>query len=126
MSEESVSKLFIDFNKMEESENLNKNGVGLGLSICKNLIENMAGSVKVESKLKQGSKFTINFKTTCIIEAEDPELFVEPNHEEQKQENARDSIKRRNGFSPQKIESDVDDKEIDFSNDSINDSEKAE
>ena len=51
MSEESVGKLFIDFNKMQESENLNKNGVGLGLSICKNLIENMAGSVKVESKL---------------------------------------------------------------------------
>ena len=47
MSEESVGKLFIDFNKMEENAQYNKNGVGLGLSICKKLIEHMAGSVTV-------------------------------------------------------------------------------
>ena len=35
MSEESVSKLFIDFNTIEENANHNRNGVGLGLSICK-------------------------------------------------------------------------------------------
>lgn len=39
MSPQSLSKLFIDFNKMEEGESMNINGVGLGLSICKNLIE---------------------------------------------------------------------------------------
>jgi signal transduction histidine kinase len=35
MSKESVSKLFIDFNTIEENASLNRNGVGLGLSICK-------------------------------------------------------------------------------------------
>jgi K+-sensing histidine kinase KdpD len=35
MSEESVSKLFIDFNTIEENAYQNRNGVGLGLSICK-------------------------------------------------------------------------------------------
>jgi K+-sensing histidine kinase KdpD len=78
MSPQSLSKLFIDFNKMEEGESMNTNGVGLGLSICKNLIEHMAGSVKVESKLKAGTTFTITFKTTCIIDGDDPERFIEP------------------------------------------------
>lgn len=41
--------------------------MGLGLSICKNLIENMAGSVNVVSKLGEGTTFTISFKTTCIV-----------------------------------------------------------
>jgi two-component system sensor histidine kinase ChiS len=39
MSQESVSKLFIDFNTIEENASHNRNGVGLGLSICKQLIE---------------------------------------------------------------------------------------
>jgi K+-sensing histidine kinase KdpD len=52
---------------MEESATLNKNGVGLGLSICKNLIELMGGSVGVDSKLGEGTKFTISLKTTCIV-----------------------------------------------------------
>ena len=43
-------KVFIDFAKMEEHTSVNPHGVGLGLSICKNLIEQMAGSVKVQSK----------------------------------------------------------------------------
>ena len=68
MSQNSIDRLFIDFNKIEESIKNNKHGVGLGLSICKSLIENMAGSVKVESKLGEGTKFTISFKTTCMIE----------------------------------------------------------
>lgn len=38
MSEESVNKLFVDFNTIEDNASLNRNGVGLGLSICKQLI----------------------------------------------------------------------------------------
>jgi two-component system sensor histidine kinase/response regulator len=51
ISPENIDKLFIDFNKMEESALLNKNGVGLGLSICKSLIEQMCGKVDVKSEL---------------------------------------------------------------------------
>jgi K+-sensing histidine kinase KdpD len=67
ISPENIGRLFIDFSKMEESELLNKNGVGLGLSICKTLIENMAGSVNVQSKVGEGTTFTIRFKTTCVV-----------------------------------------------------------
>ena len=71
MSELSVKNLFIDFNKMEDGADLNRNGVGLGLSICKNLIEQMVGHVTVESKLGEGTTFTINFKTICNCDGEE-------------------------------------------------------
>ena len=43
ISEEDVKKLFLDFTKIDENREQNKHGVGLGLSICKNLIEWMGG-----------------------------------------------------------------------------------
>jgi K+-sensing histidine kinase KdpD len=49
MSEESLGKLFLDFTKLEEHSSMNTNGVGLGLSICKSLIDQMGGNVHVES-----------------------------------------------------------------------------
>jgi len=67
MSPESASKIFIDFAKMEEHASVNDQGVGLGLSICKTLIEQMAGSVKVESQQGVGTTFAIKFRTTCKI-----------------------------------------------------------
>ena len=73
MSTESKSKLFIDFNTIEENASLNRNGVGLGLSICKQLIEQMAGSVRVETKLGEGTEFIISLRTTCKI----PKDFIE-------------------------------------------------
>lgn len=38
---------------------MNKDGCGLGLSISKNLTEALGGSIHVESKVDEGSKFTI-------------------------------------------------------------------
>ena len=67
MSQENLAKLFIDFNRLEENADLNRNGVGLGLSICKLLIERMAGSVHVESELNEGTTFRISLRTTCKI-----------------------------------------------------------
>lgn len=34
-----LKNLFLNFSKIEENASKNKNGVGLGLSICKNLID---------------------------------------------------------------------------------------
>lgn len=75
MSPESKSKLFLNFNKLEENASMNKNGVGLGLSICKNLIEQMGGTVSVESELGLGTTFTINFKTSCLLEDVCPNFY---------------------------------------------------
>ena len=65
---EKIKSLFINFSKVNESHLENKSGVGLGLSICKSLIERMAGSVKVESELGHGTTFTINFRTSFKID----------------------------------------------------------
>lgn len=73
MSKDAQKRLFLDFQKMEENASLNKNGVGLGLSICKQLIETMHGEVLVESAIGRGTKFTIAFKTTCIVNEKDEE-----------------------------------------------------
>ena len=67
MSQEGVNKLFIDFNKLDENSQRNKQGTGLGLSICKKIIEQMGGSVQVESKVGVGSEFIINVKTKCKV-----------------------------------------------------------
>jgi signal transduction histidine kinase len=61
ISEENRSKLFQDFAKLDEHEQLNRKGTGLGLSICKNLIHEMGGDIVVESIPNIGTKFIIKF-----------------------------------------------------------------
>jgi len=54
-----IKDLFINFSKLDVHQKQNTNGIGLGLSICKDLIEQMGGSVNVESKEGVGSKFIV-------------------------------------------------------------------
>jgi signal transduction histidine kinase len=75
MSSESVDKLFLDFTKLDENSEQNKHGVGLGLSICKNLVEWMGGKVSVESSINKGTTFEINFKTSCLLQDSLPCFF---------------------------------------------------
>lgn len=65
-----INTLFVNFNKIDEHQKRNKFGVGLGLSICKSLIEQMAGHVDVQSEVGKGTKFIINFKTVCQVSSE--------------------------------------------------------
>jgi signal transduction histidine kinase len=36
-------------------------GTGIGLSVCKDIVERHSGTISVESKLNQGTKFIIRF-----------------------------------------------------------------
>lgn len=53
------SRIFERFYRIDEARNRATGGAGLGLSIVKSLVEGMGGSVKVRSKLNEGSAFTV-------------------------------------------------------------------
>jgi two-component system sensor histidine kinase BarA len=63
IAEENLEKLFINFGKLEEHDDINATGTGLGLSICKELIHQMGGKVSIESKVGKGSTFMIDLQT---------------------------------------------------------------
>ena len=60
-----LDKLFINFGTLNNAANQNPSGRGLGLSICKNIVETMGGSVTVQSKEGEGSTFSITFRVMC-------------------------------------------------------------
>jgi signal transduction histidine kinase len=53
------ARIFERFYRVDESRSHMTGGYGLGLSIVKTFVESMGGSVSVESKLGEGSIFTI-------------------------------------------------------------------
>ncbi|KPA10734.1 response regulator receiver sensor signal transduction histidine kinase [Candidatus Magnetomorum sp. HK-1] len=58
MSSEDIAKIFKEpFTQVETSFSRSYGGLGLGLSICKSLIEMMDGKIKVESEPGKGSSF---------------------------------------------------------------------
>ena len=59
MSKEQISRLFTPFTKIKSNRELNKEGVGLGLAVSKNIAKALGGDITVVSEIGQGSKFTL-------------------------------------------------------------------
>jgi len=59
MKEEDIPKIFDKFSQIESSLNRNKGGIGLGLTITKQLVDSHLGAIWVDSKLQEGSTFNV-------------------------------------------------------------------
>ncbi|MGB7248400.1 MAG: HAMP domain-containing sensor histidine kinase [Phormidesmis sp.] len=58
-----LTKIFDPFYRVDEDRSRVTGGTGLGLSIVKTLVEGMDGTLKVQSKLGEGSVFTVSLPT---------------------------------------------------------------
>ncbi|MDD5953690.1 MAG: response regulator, partial [Firmicutes bacterium] len=93
MSEEFLSRIFEPFERFSNDSRVAKvQGTGLGMSISRNIVRMMGGDIKVESKLGEGSRFTVTlylklqetkaaryeaFVDLDVLVADDDELSLE-------------------------------------------------
>lgn len=62
ISKENVAKLFSKFYRVESDATAKIEGTGLGLFICKQIVERLEGKITVESEIGQGSTFSFSLK----------------------------------------------------------------
>lgn len=72
-------KLFVSFQQLDSKRNRNIEGTGLGLPICKHLLDLMGGSISFESEYGKGSTFYIEIPQKLI-----GEMFEIPHFEKEK------------------------------------------
>lgn len=60
ISEDALPNIFTAFQRLDEGMNRGIEGTGLGMAITKNLLDEMNGTIEVESTLGNGSTFTIS------------------------------------------------------------------
>ena len=58
---DSIERVFHRFYRVDRSRSRQMGGTGLGLSIVKHLVRLQGGTVRVESRLGEGSRFTLEF-----------------------------------------------------------------
>ncbi|MBO4414993.1 MAG: response regulator [Lachnospiraceae bacterium] len=63
---EDIQKIFIEFERLDEKNNRNIEGTGLGMSITRSLLEMMGSSLKVESVYGEGSVFSFSLKQKVV------------------------------------------------------------
>ena len=67
MSKEFVKKIFVPFERAEDSRIDKIQGTGLGMAIVNNIIHMMGGEIQVESEINKGSRFIV----TMVLKLQD-------------------------------------------------------
>ena len=62
IAEEDQFRLFRDFSTLKSNAHLNPNGIGLGLSICKKITNQLGGDITVQSRPNEGTIFTFHVR----------------------------------------------------------------
>jgi len=62
-----LERVFDEFAQLRNPERAEGKGSGLGLSICRRLVEAMGGSITVESKVGRGSVFTVALPSSSLV-----------------------------------------------------------
>lgn len=80
MSREFLKRIFLPFERVNNSTIGKIEGTGLGMSIVKNLVEQMGGTIRVESEEGKGSKFHVEIPISASLKNDAmPELPVGSN-----------------------------------------------
>ena len=70
---EELGQIFELYKQAGQSANRRYRGTGLGLAVVRDLTELHGGTVAVESRVKEGSTFTVRIPYAPVIEEEDEE-----------------------------------------------------
>lgn len=73
IEEEFIDKIFTAFRRLNTREDYE--GSGLGLSLCKKIVDFWKGSIDVESEFGKGSTFKINIPKTHIVEKQPNKVY---------------------------------------------------
>lgn len=67
IAESELEHIFEEFRQVDQTTTRQHGGTGLGLAITRSLVNMMQGAIAVESKVEQGSTFTVNLPRQVIV-----------------------------------------------------------
>ena len=93
ISEEGIGAIFDSFQRADEKKNRNIEGTGLGLAITKQLVDLMGGSIRVHSRLGDGSEFTVTIPQEIVSDEPLGNLDDKLNRKKTSGENYKEAFK---------------------------------
>lgn len=74
IKQENLQKLFKLFGFLEQTKELNTNGIGLGLHICKMIVEELGGVITCKSKWGEGTSFIFLIALDNSVDAKEQDF----------------------------------------------------